>query len=91
VPALRRLQGETDAGPRLERGRLGEAAGPSDGRTSFLTSRLVRDDDGVLVAFPTERQGSHMTGALGESDGFAVAPHGSGPLPAGAEVDLLRL
>ena len=31
-----------------------------------------------------------MTGALGESDGFAVAPHGSGPLPAGAEVDLLR-
>ena len=47
--------------------------------------------DGVLVAFPTERQGSHMTGALGESDGFAVAPHGSGPLPAGAEVDLLRV
>ena len=46
--------------------------------------------DGVLVAYPTERQGSHMTGALGESDGFAVAPHGSGPLPAGAEVDLLR-
>ena len=45
----------------------------------------------MLVASPTERQGSHMTGALGESDGFAVAPHGSGPLPAGAEVDLLRL
>ena len=38
---------------------------------------------------PTERQGSHMTGALGESDGFAVAPHGSGPLPAGADVDIL--
>ena len=32
-----------------------------------------------------------MTGALGESDGFAIAPHGSGPLAAGAEVDLLRL
>jgi len=45
----------------------------------------------VLVAWPTERQGSHMTGALGESDGFAIAPHGSGSLPAGAEVDLLRL
>ena len=27
--------------------------------------------DGVLEATPTERQGSHMTGALGESDGFA--------------------
>ena len=45
----------------------------------------------MLEAWPTERQGSHMTGALGESDGFAVAPHGSGPLPAGAEVDLLRV
>ena len=38
VPALRRLRGERDAGPRFERGRLGEAAGPSDGRTTFLTS-----------------------------------------------------
>ncbi len=91
LPALRRLQGERDAGPRLTRGRLGEPAGPSDGRTTFLTSRLVRAADGVLEAFPTERQGSHMTGALGESDGFAVAPHGSGPLAAGAEVDLLLL
>ncbi len=91
IPALRRLRGENDVGPRFERGRLGEAAGPSDGRTTFLISKLVRDDDGVLVAHPTERQGSHMTGALGESDGFAIAPHGSGPLAAGAEVDLLRL
>jgi molybdopterin molybdotransferase len=91
APALRRLQGERDAGPRFARGRLGEAAGPSDGRTTFLTSRFVRAADGVLEAFPTERQGSHMTGALGESDGFAVAPHGSGPLPAGAEVDLLLI
>jgi molybdopterin molybdotransferase len=91
VPALRRLRGETEPGPRFERGRLGEPAGPSDNRTTFLISKLVPGDDGVLVAWPTERQGSHMTGALGESDGFAIAPHGSGPLPAGADVDLLRL
>ncbi len=90
-PALRRLRGERTAGPRLERGRLGAAAGPSDGRTTFLISRFQRAADGVLEAFPTERQGSHMTGALGESDGFAIAPHGSGPLPAGAEIDLLRV
>ncbi len=90
-PALRRLAGERAAGPRFERGRLAEEAGPSDGRTTFLISRFERAEDGVLVAHPTERQGSHMTGALGESDGFAIAPHGSGPLPAGAEVDLLRL
>jgi molybdopterin molybdotransferase len=91
VPALRRLQGESDAGPRFGRGRLLVAAGPSDGRTTFLTSALRRAPDGLLEAMPTERQGSHMTGALGESDGFAVAPHGAGPLPAGADVDILLL
>jgi molybdopterin molybdotransferase len=90
-PALRRLAGEFHATPVFERGRLAEPAGPSDGRTTFLISRFERADDGVLVAHPTERQGSHMTGALGSSDGFAIAPHGSGPLPAGADVDLLRL
>jgi molybdopterin molybdotransferase len=45
----------------------------------------------VLEATPTERQGSHMTGALGESEGFAVAPHGSPGLAAGEAVDLLLL
>ncbi len=90
-PALRRLQGERDARPRLVRGRLAVPAGPSDNRTTFLTSRIVAADDGVLEATPTERQGSHMTGALGESDGFAVAPHDSGPLAAGSAVDLLLL
>jgi molybdopterin molybdotransferase len=91
APALRRLRGEADPGPRFDRGRLGEPAGPSDERTTFLISKLVPGADGVLEAWPTERQGSHMTGALGESDGFAVAPHGSGALPAGAEVDVLRV
>ena len=90
-PALRRLAGEADARPRLEPGRLTAAAQASDGRTTFLTSSLRPGADGVLEATPTERQGSHMTGALGESDGFAVAPEEAGELPAGAPVDVLRL
>jgi molybdopterin molybdotransferase len=90
-PALRRLQGETDARPRLEHGRLTTAARASDGRTTFLTAALRRAEDGVLEATPTERQGSHMTGALGESDGFAVAPEEAGELPRGTAVDILRL
>jgi molybdopterin molybdotransferase len=91
APALRRLQGEKDARPRLERGRLATAARASDGRTTFLTSALSAGPDGVLEAAPTERQGSHMTGALGESDGFAVAPEEAGELAPGAAVDILRL
>jgi molybdopterin molybdotransferase len=90
-PALRRLQGERDAGPRLEAGRLMTPARAADGRTTYLTAALRRAADGVLEATPTERQGSHMTGALGESDGFAVAPEEAGELPAGAPVDVLRL
>jgi molybdopterin molybdotransferase len=90
-PALRRLQGERDAAPRLVRGRLTTPAEASDGRTTFLTARIAPGDDGVLEATPTERQGSHMTGALGESDGFAVAPHDSPALAAGDSVDLLLL
>jgi molybdopterin molybdotransferase len=90
-PALRRLAGESDARPRLEPGRLTAPASASDGRTTYLTASLRSGADGVLEATPTERQGSHMTGALGESDGFAVAPEDAGELPAGAPVDVLRL
>ena len=70
--------------------RLTTEAGPSDGRTTFLTSRLAPGADGVLEATPTANQGSHLTGALGQSDGFVVAPHGSGPLAAGSTVDAVR-
>jgi molybdopterin molybdotransferase len=90
-PALRTLHGEPATGPRLVRGRLAVPAGPSDARTTYLTAKLERGPDGVLLATPTERQGSHMTGALGESDGFVVAPHDTGELEAGAEVDILAL
>jgi molybdopterin molybdotransferase len=90
-PALRRLAGERDARPRYEAGRLTRAARASDGRTEYLTAALRPGADGVLEATPTERQGSHMTGALGESDGFAIAPDDVDELPAGAPVDVLRL
>ena len=90
-PALRRLQGERDARPRYEAGRLAARAEASDGRDTFLTAALRPGADGVLEATPTERQGSHMTGALGESDGFVIAPIEAGELPAGAPVDVLRL
>ena len=90
-PALRRLQGERDARPRTVRGRLAAPAEASDGRPTCLTAAIARAEDGVLEATPTARQGSHMTGALGESDGFAIAPHGSPELRAGDPVDLLLL
>jgi len=90
-PALRRLHGEAAPRMRTERARLTVAAGPSDGRTTFLTARLREGADGVLEATPTEGQGSHLTGALAASDGFVVMPHAEGEQPAGAPVQALPL
>jgi molybdopterin molybdotransferase len=90
-PALRRLQGELDAGPPFVPARLAAPARPADGRTTLLTARLVHGADGVLEATPTEGQGSHLTGALAASDGFVVMPHAAGEQPAGAAVQALLL
>jgi len=87
-PALRRLQGEAGAAPAYVAARLAVPARAADGRTTLLTARLQRDDDGVLLATPTENQGSHLTGALAASDGFAVV---DAALEAGARVDALLL
>jgi molybdopterin molybdotransferase len=90
-PALRRLQGEADAAPPYVPVRLAVPARPADGRTTLLTARMVRAEDGVLEATPTEGQGSHLTGALAASDGFVVIPHTAGELPAGTLVGALLL
>ena len=90
-PALRRLQGEAAAAPPYVPARLAVPARPADGRTTLLTARLVRGEDGVLEATPTEGQGSHLTGALAASDGFVSIPHDAGELPAGAPVQALLL
>jgi molybdopterin molybdotransferase len=90
-PALRRMQGETDAQPIAVPARLTVAARAADGRTTLLTARLGNGPDGMREATPTEGQGSHLTGALGASDAFAVIPHTAGELPVGAVVDALLL
>jgi molybdopterin molybdotransferase len=90
-PALRRIQGEVDAEPTCVPARLTVPARPADGRTTLLTARLAHGADGMLEATPTEGQGSHLTGALGASDAFAVIPHAAGELPAGALVDAILL
>ena len=84
-PALRRLAGERARAAARARP-PGAPAGAVRRAHDVPHRALVPAADGVLVATPTERQGSHMTGALGESDGFAVVPDGAGSLPAGAPV-----
>ncbi|HEX8103478.1 MAG TPA: gephyrin-like molybdotransferase Glp [Solirubrobacteraceae bacterium] len=90
-PLLRALHGEPDPALRTQPGRLAAPAQADDGRTTFLTATLRRAGDGVLEATPTSRQGSHMTGALAEADGFVVAPHDAGQMQPGDRVDLVVL
>lgn len=80
-PLLRRLQGEPEAAERRIRVRTTEAIRGADGRETYLTARLGPDG-----ATPTSRQGSAMTLALAQADGFLVV---DGELPAGAEAAFL--
>jgi molybdopterin molybdotransferase len=84
APLLRRLAGEPDAVARTVPAILGAESRAEGGRTTYATARLREGR-----AFPTEKQGSHMTSALAEADGFVVIPHERATLPAGERVDVL--
>ena len=58
---------------------------PSDRRT-FLRVRLA---DGVATL--SGGQGSHMLSGLAAANALAIVPEGISELPAGAEVDVMRL
>ena len=49
---------------------------------------------GLVIIIPLRDEDvgeTHLTGALGESDGFVIAPHAVEELPAGAMVDAVVL
>ncbi|MDP9377600.1 MAG: hypothetical protein M3P40_08565, partial [Actinomycetota bacterium] len=71
--------------------RLAAPAAPDDNRTTFLSATFEVAEDGMLEAMPMPEQGSHLTGALARADGFVIAPHRSGPLPAGSLIRAIPL
>jgi molybdopterin molybdotransferase len=91
APALRRLHGERDAAATYGRATLTVPAEAADGRTTLLSAVLAPGPDGELLATPTELQGSHLSGTLASTQGFVVAPHAAGTMPAGTPVDVLLL
>jgi len=87
APVLRRLGGAPFAPAPTRRVRLGADATSDGDRTTYATARLDADGRALL----TERQGSHMTKALAEADGFAILPAERHAFAAGEEVDFLDL
>jgi molybdopterin molybdotransferase len=86
APLLRRMMGEPFAPPATSRVVLAaDAANPGE-RTTYATAQYA--DGGVAL---TGKQGSHMTKALADADGFAILPWDRDLVPAGETIEFLPL
>ena len=91
-PVLRRLAGHSDlVGREVVRARLTEAVTKSPGRRAFLRVRLERAGGGAWVASLAGGQDSHVLSALAAANGLAIVSEDDDSLPAGAEVEVIRL
>jgi len=86
APLLRRLAGRDFELPRTTPMTLVTDAPNPGSRTTYATARVA--DGGVAL---TEKQGSHMTKALADADGFAILPWDRDVLAAGETVEFLPL
>lgn len=90
LPALARLGGMADAEPALSRGRLTTPVAANDHRADHLRATVTAGPDLPLVT-PFARQDSSLLSILHSAHALVLrAPHAVA-LPAGAEVDMLRL
>jgi molybdopterin molybdotransferase len=91
-PVVRALLGLSDlSGRETVRAQLTESVTKSADRRAFLRVRLGRSPDGAWQASLAGGQGSHVLSALAHADGLAVVPEGVPGLPAGSEVDVIRI
>ena len=89
-PAIARMLGQTDVGPRIVKARLGIDLPPNDLRQDYLRSAVTEDELG-FVATPFGKQDSAMLSALSRSGGLVIrAPHAPAA-KAGADVEMVRL
>ena len=86
-PVVRRLAGYADLiGREVVRARLSDAVRKPADRRSFLRVHLATG-----VARLSGGQSSHMLSGLAAANALAIIPEGVTELPAGSEVDVLRL
>lgn len=90
-PVLRRLSGHQDLfGRQVVRARLDRAVSKSPGRRAFLRVRLTEEAGGWRASLAGGQE-SHMLSALAAADGLAIVPEEHDSLPAGADVDVIRI
>jgi len=89
-PAIAKMLGRTELGPRIVRAKLGIDLPANDLRQDYLRSKVVETPDG-LVATPFGKQDSAMLSALSRSGGLVIrAPHAPAA-KAGSDVEMVRL
>lgn len=86
-PALLKMMGHRKVLRPLARVVLKEGFDKKPGRVHFVRVRLERRD-GALFASSAGRQDTGILRTMVEADGIAVLPADSGPVPAGATVDV---
>ena len=91
-PVVRRLAGHVDLiGRDSVRATLTEPVSKSPARRAFLRVRLERAADGGWIASLAGGQDSHVLSALAAANGLAIVSEDDDSLPAGAQVEVIRL
>lgn len=90
-PCIAQISGGSQKPAPPIRARLASDTRKSPGRTEFLRCALKRDANGEWLAEIAASQGAASIKSLVDADGLVVLPYDSGPLPAGAPVDVIVL
>jgi molybdopterin molybdotransferase len=91
-PVLRRMRGEAgDQGRLITRATLADPVSKSAARRAFVRVQLDDDGSGTPSARLAGSQGSHVLSTLALADGLAIIPEGPASVPAGTEVEVIRL
>lgn len=90
IPAIEAMSGVIGEAVHL-RARLTRAVRKNHSRTEFQRARLTCDDQAVLRATPSDRQGSAMLSGLAQSDALIVLPETIHDFPIDTVVDVVPL
>jgi molybdopterin molybdotransferase len=93
LPAIRKLMGRTPYSRPTTRARLTHAITSPAGKRQFVRAEYAVDPAGRAGASvtPVGGHGSHLIGDLASSDALVVVPEDVTSLPAGEQVQVLRL
>lgn len=89
-PAILAMLG-LDPAQTIETAMLGCALGENDQRQDYLRATLTLNTDGQTVATPFSKQDSAMLAKFTDADCLVIRAPFAPPVPAGAEVEIIRL